>query len=86
MHILKLCTEKTFRNQGVGKALLDCAFLSGIQKGAVYTYVEVRGSNKPAKRLYEKCGFRYFQTRKNYYPDTGEDAIILLKILMREVK
>ena len=39
--------------------------------------LEVRVSNIPAIKLYESYGFRSVGTRKRYYTDTGEDALIM---------
>ncbi len=39
--------------------------------------LEVRLSNLPARRLYEKYGFRPVGLRPRYYSDNGEDALIM---------
>ena len=39
--------------------------------------LEVRTSNMPAQAVYRKLGFQNEGIRKNYYEDTGEDAIIM---------
>lgn len=39
--------------------------------------LEVRPSNSSAIELYEGLGFRSFGHRPGYYPDTGEDALIM---------
>lgn len=38
--------------------------------------LEVRESNLPAIRLYEKFNFEKINIRKSYYPDNHEDALI----------
>jgi ribosomal protein S18 acetylase RimI-like enzyme len=42
-------------------------------------YLEVRPSNQPARRMYERFGFRQLGLRRDYYPAmTGrEDALFL---------
>ena len=37
----------------------------------------MRVSNKPAINLYTKYGFSSFGTRKGYYQDNNEDALIM---------
>ncbi|MFM6357835.1 MAG: ribosomal-protein-alanine N-acetyltransferase RimI, partial [Planktothrix sp.] len=39
--------------------------------------LEVKASNQRAINLYQKFGFKEAGRRKGYYPDTGEDALIL---------
>jgi len=39
--------------------------------------LEVRPSNRSAIALYEEIGFRSYGARKGYYPDNGEDALIM---------
>ncbi|MPN48284.1 hypothetical protein SDC9_195891 [bioreactor metagenome] len=39
--------------------------------------LEVRVSNIPAQRLYEKIGFVNRGIRRQYYSDTKEDAMIM---------
>ena len=39
--------------------------------------LEVRTSNEPAIRLYEKYGFQRVGLRRGYYTDTHEDALIM---------
>ena len=39
--------------------------------------LEVRASNEGARRLYERLGFRVAGTRRNYYTNPIEDAVIL---------
>jgi ribosomal-protein-alanine N-acetyltransferase len=38
--------------------------------------LEVRESNLPARRLYEKHGFREVGRRREYYREPAEDAIL----------
>ena len=42
-----------------------------------YITLEVRASNVPAIKLYEKYGFKSLGVRKGYYQDNGEDALIM---------
>ena len=45
--------------------------------GVKYLTLEVRVSNIPAIKLYEKYGFQSLGTRKGYYQDNNEDALIM---------
>ena len=39
--------------------------------------LEVRMSNKSAQDLYRRCGFAPVGVRKNYYPESNEDALVM---------
>jgi ribosomal-protein-alanine N-acetyltransferase len=48
-----------------------------VDRGAREATLEVRLSNLPARRLYEKYGFRPVGLRPRYYSDDQEDALIM---------
>ncbi len=81
MHILKMAVAAGRRRQGIATWLLEKAFHLGIGRGAVLAQVEVRPSNDPALALYRKLGFEFLARRPNYYPESGEDALVLVNYL-----
>ncbi|HTW13249.1 MAG TPA: ribosomal protein S18-alanine N-acetyltransferase [Solirubrobacteraceae bacterium] len=74
-HVMNIAVDPSHRRRGVAKALLG-AVLEIAGHDANYT-LEVRVSNAPAIALYEQFGFRSVGTRRHYYADNGEDAIIM---------
>ena len=74
-HLMNIAVDPDRRRQGIATALLD-AMLDRAGHDANYT-LEVRVSNSGAISLYERYGFRSVGTRRRYYADTGEDAIIM---------
>ncbi len=74
-HLMNIATDPAHRRQGIGRALID-AMIERTGEDANIT-LEVRVSNAPAIALYESYGFRGVGTRRRYYSDTGEDAIIM---------
>ena len=48
-----------------------------LNRGANCMTLEVREHNHRAQRVYNALGFRYAGTRRRYYSDTGENALIL---------
>ena len=44
-------------------------------------FLEVRASNVIAQKLYQNLGFKAYHTRKNYYQDPVEDAILMRKLI-----
>jgi ribosomal-protein-alanine N-acetyltransferase len=76
MEILNLGVQPDYRRQGLATNLL-CAVLHICRKMGIETgYLDVKSSNLPAIALYEKIGFVCYGRRKNYYPDTGESALL----------
>jgi ribosomal-protein-alanine N-acetyltransferase len=76
-HITTFATRRTWRRQGIGERLLLALLDLAIARGAHEATLEVRPSNAPARRLYEKYGFKVVGTRLRYYSDNNEDALIM---------
>lgn len=77
IQVLNLAVHPTHRRAGLGSGLLACAVSEGRIGNAREVWLEVRVGNHPARRLYEKHGFREVGRRRRYYRDTGEDAIVM---------
>ncbi len=77
IHINNLAMRPRFRGQGIGTALLHHVLAEARDLGARRATLEVRASNEGARRLYERLGFYVAATRRNYYSNPVEDALIL---------
>lgn len=77
-HVLDLAVHPEWRRRGIGGKLLD-SFLREADANLVSVVLEVREANVPARSLYESRGFRSVGVRRGYYPDTGEDAIVMMR-------
>src|SRR5688500_9292114 len=77
IHINDLAMRQQFRRQGIGTALLHEVMAEARRLGARRASLEVRASNADARRLYEQLGFYVAGTRRNYYTNPVEDALIL---------
>ena len=77
IHINNVALRAAFRRQGVGTALMRHVLGEGKRLGARRATLEVRASNEPARRLYERLGFYVAGTRRSYYTNPVEDAVIL---------
>ena len=76
-HITTFAVHPAWRGQRIGGRLL-LAFLDlALDRRAHEATLEVRLSNLPARRLYEKYGFRPVGLRPHYYSDDNEDALIM---------
>ena len=80
MHINNIALLPRFRAQGIGTALLRHAIGFARDLGARRATLEVRASNDAARRLYARLGFYVAGTRRNYYTNPVEDAVILWRI------
>ena len=61
----------------IGEALIVKALENCYEEKIKYLTLEVRVSNEPAINLYSKYGFKSLGTRKGYYQDNDEDALIM---------
>jgi len=75
--ILKLSVADLARKRGMGFQLLDFALNYCREKGVKNCYLELRASNEAARLLYEKQGFISVGTRRDYYYEPVEDAILM---------
>ncbi|NJD29172.1 MAG: ribosomal-protein-alanine N-acetyltransferase [Chloroflexi bacterium] len=76
-HITTFAVDPEWRRHGIGERLLMALFDVALAQRAREATLEVRLSNLPARRLYEKYGFRPVGVRPRYYSDDGEDALIM---------
>ena len=76
-HITTFAVDPRWRRRGVGEWLLLGLLDRAVERRAREATLEVRLSNMPARRLYEKYGFRPVGIRPRYYSDNGEDALIM---------
>ncbi len=81
MHIMRIAVAAGYQARGVATALLQQCFKLAKQHQVSAVYIEVRPKNKSAITLYRKTGFQMLGTRPNYYPETSEDALVMVKLL-----
>jgi [ribosomal protein S18]-alanine N-acetyltransferase len=74
-HLMNIAVDPPARRRGIATALLE-ELVTRAGRDEQYT-LEVRPSNAGAIALYERFGFRCTGTRRRYYHDTGEDAVIM---------
>jgi [ribosomal protein S18]-alanine N-acetyltransferase len=76
-HITTFAVHPRWRRQRIGERLLLTLLDLAVARRAREATLEVRLSNLPARRLYEKYGFRPVGLRPRYYSDDNEDALIM---------
>lgn len=75
--ITNIAIHPAYRGYKIGEKLFGFALTYAVQQGAVRLSLEVRVSNTVAQNLYRKFGLVPGGIRKKYYPDNGEDAIVM---------
>ena len=83
-HITTFAVLPDYRRRKIGERMLVAVFDRAVRLGAEWLTLEVRASNLPAQRLYEKYGFRPAGIRRRYYSDNNEDAIIMWTERLRD--
>jgi ribosomal-protein-alanine N-acetyltransferase len=78
-HLMNVAVDPSCRRRGVATALLT-EMLDRAGLGQDRYTLEVRTSNLGAITLYERFGFTAAGTRRRYYQDTGEDALIMWRV------
>ncbi len=81
VHVQNLAVHPDHRRQGLGRLLLLRALEEGRSRGAAAALLEVRRSNEAAQRLYRGLGFLETSTRRDYYSQPREDALLFRKDL-----
>ena len=76
-HITEIAVREGRRGNGIGELLLIGSLREAVKYGSKVMTLEARVSNFVAQRLYEKYGFKNVGTRKAYYSDNREDAVIM---------
>ncbi len=77
VHVSTFAVHPTHRMRRIGEKMMLTALAQARQRGARLATLEVRVTNQPAIRLYEKLGFESVGKRTGYYRDNGEDAILM---------
>jgi ribosomal-protein-alanine N-acetyltransferase len=76
-HMTTLATAPDFQRAGVATTLIVSGIRTLRADGIRHLSLEVAANNDPAQSLYRRFGFAPVAVRKNYYPVTGQDALVM---------
>lgn len=76
-HITTIAVKNDYLRNHIGEAIIKTIIDDCYKNNIKYLTLEVRVSNTPAIKLYEKYGFKSLGTRKGYYQDNNEAALIM---------
>jgi [ribosomal protein S18]-alanine N-acetyltransferase len=76
-HITTIAVSPEFRGRRCGEQMLLHLLDQAIERGASWMTLEVRETNTAAQTLYRKYGFTTVSTRRGYYSDNNENALVM---------
>ena len=76
-HITTIAVKPDYMRKHIGEALIVKILENCYVNKIKYLTLEVRESNNAAIQLYKKYGFASLGTRKGYYQDNNENALIM---------
>ena len=76
-HITTIAVHPDSRGKKYGEVVLVHLLHEAIERGASWITLEARESNLVAQSLYKKYGFTIVSTRRAYYSDNGENAVVM---------
>ncbi|HEX9891198.1 MAG TPA: ribosomal protein S18-alanine N-acetyltransferase [Actinomycetota bacterium] len=76
-HVTTIAVDPDQQRHKIGTRLLYELIEAAREMGGQAVSLEVRVTNWGAQRMYGKFGFRPVGVRKNYYQETGEDALVM---------
>lgn len=80
--LLNIAVRPDRRRRGLGRRLLEIVERVGRERGGEHVFLEVRASNAAGLALYRSRGYEQVGIRKGYYQSTGEDAIVMRRVLV----
>ena len=81
-HIATIGVTTARQREGIGGMLLD-ALLAEADRRSPVVLLEVRATDEATQGLYRRRGFTPIGVRPNYYPLSGEDAVVMRRELLR---
>lgn len=78
-YISNVAVKETERRSGVGSQLVDAMMRRCEALSLLFVTLEVRASNEPAIRLYDRFSFVPVGRRKGYYEAPKEDAVLMTR-------
>lgn len=76
-HVTNIAVAPSMRRQGLGTRVLAHLAREAAARDCRAMTLEVRVRNLAAQEMYRKFGFVAAGVRRNYYPETQEDALVM---------
>lgn len=75
--INRIACSRRYQRRGVGTLLLRNVLQQAAKRGATACFLDVQADNAAALGLYARAGFQPCGLRRNYYNQTGGDAVLM---------
>jgi ribosomal-protein-alanine N-acetyltransferase len=82
IHVNNIAVDTGFQRMGYASMIMEKAIEIAMNLSMAIITLEVRKSNTQAMELYKKYGFEILGSRKDYYKNPKEDALIMTKELI----
>jgi [ribosomal protein S18]-alanine N-acetyltransferase len=76
-HVNNIAVDPAWQGRGLGAVILADLVRTALKRGARHLTLEVRVGNDAAIALYQRFGLAPVGVRRNYYPVTGDDALVM---------
>jgi [ribosomal protein S18]-alanine N-acetyltransferase len=76
-HVNNIAVDPSWQGRGLGAAILADLVRAALARNARHLTLEVRVGNDAAIALYQRFGMAPVGVRRNYYPVTGDDALVM---------
>jgi ribosomal-protein-alanine N-acetyltransferase len=76
-HMTTIATAPAYQRNGIAITMIVDALRTLRAGGVKHISLEVAANNKAAQSLYRRFAFVPVSVRKNYYPVTGQDALVM---------
>ena len=76
-HMTTIATTPSYQRTGVATTMIVDSIHTLRDGGTKHISLEVAANNDAAQALYRRFGFAPVAVRKNYYPVTGQDALVM---------
>jgi ribosomal-protein-alanine N-acetyltransferase len=76
-HVTTIAVHPDVRRQRLGEEMLVHLIDEAIERAASWITLEVRESDHIPQKLYRKYGFTVVSTRRGYYSDNNENALVM---------